>query len=180
MGRLIFEILFESKLIQTLMEVRMTKEVEFEIGINFNGRNLKNMSLITTVVDPSEELDKTTVGTRRIPMDNYPVFFKEDPIEVLEFYITDCLATGITPVAFSHEKLPDDPTDVYPFKRKRNPKSYSDGPSRTVTPTHQPTKVARTYNIQRDTMGQKKNLSFLGMLELLKHPLLLELMLSLI
>lgn len=53
LGRLFSYILFESKLIQTLMEVDMTKEVEFDIGKNFNGRNLKDMSLIIIVVDLS-------------------------------------------------------------------------------------------------------------------------------
>lgn len=37
LGSLIFYILFEIKLVQTLMGVWMTKEVEFEIGKNFNG-----------------------------------------------------------------------------------------------------------------------------------------------
>lgn len=134
MGSLISNILFERNLIQTLMEVGMTKEVEFEIGKNFNGQNLKNMSLITTVIDHLEFMDKMIIGTRRIPVDNYPLFSKEDPIEVLEHYIADCLGTCITLVAFSHEELPYHPIDVYSLKRKRRPKSYGDGPSGTARP----------------------------------------------
>lgn len=38
LGRLISDILFESKLVQTLIEVGLTKEVEFDIGNTFNGR----------------------------------------------------------------------------------------------------------------------------------------------
>lgn len=95
------------------------------------------MSLITTVVDPSEVLDKTTVGSRRYHVDDYPLFSKEDPIEVLESYIPDCLATSITSIAFSHGELPDHPIDVYSLKRNRKHKSSSDGPSRTARPYHQ-------------------------------------------
>ena len=56
----------------------MTKEVDFEIRKNFNGYNLKNMSFITSVVDPSKLLDKVFVSSRRITMDDYPLFSKEE------------------------------------------------------------------------------------------------------
>lgn len=49
----------------------MIKEVDFVIGKLFNGHTLKNMSLITNVVDPSELLDMTYVDSRRIPVDDY-------------------------------------------------------------------------------------------------------------
>lgn len=45
-------------------------------------------------------------------MDDFPIFSKEDPLEVLESYIVDCLATCVAAIAFSFEKLPDQPTDV--------------------------------------------------------------------
>lgn len=54
------------------MDARMTKEDEFIIGNNFNGHTLKNMSLITNVVNPLELLDKAFVASRRIPVDDYP------------------------------------------------------------------------------------------------------------
>lgn len=62
------------------MELGLSKEVEFYVGKVFVGRNLKNTSLITTVVDPSEFLEKKIVGARRIPVDGYLIFTKEDPI----------------------------------------------------------------------------------------------------
>lgn len=79
LGSLIFDILFESKLVQTLIEVGLTKEVEFHIGNTFNGRNLKNISLISFVIDPSETMDRKIVASIRIPIDDYPLFTKEDP-----------------------------------------------------------------------------------------------------
>ena len=78
LGSSISDILFESKLVHKMMEVGMTKEVDFEIGKNFNGGNLKNMSLITTVVGPLKLLDKKSVGSRRIPVDDYSLFSKEE------------------------------------------------------------------------------------------------------
>lgn len=41
MGRLISDILFESKLMHKLMEAEMTKEVDFKIRKNFNRHSLK-------------------------------------------------------------------------------------------------------------------------------------------
>ena len=67
----------------------MTKEVEFVIGRNFNGHALKNISLITNIVNPSKHLNKAYVASRRIPVDDYPPFSKEESKEVLEIYITN-------------------------------------------------------------------------------------------
>lgn len=153
LGRLILDILFESKLDQTLMEVGLTKEVEFGIGKKLNGRNLKNMSLITFVIDPSETLERKTVTSRIIPIVDYPIFTKEDPPELLKSYIVDCLATGLTPVAYSFDELPDNALDVYSLKRMRKSKSTCDGPSGIARP---PTKISRTSNILRNTMGPEE------------------------
>lgn len=94
LGRLISDILFESKLVQKLMDAGMTKEVDFVIGKDFNGHTLKNMSLIINDVNPSELLGMTYVGSRRIPVDDYLIFSKEESEEVLENYNDDCLEKG--------------------------------------------------------------------------------------
>lgn len=52
-SRLISDILFDRKLVQKHMDIGMTKEVDFVIGKNFNSHTLKNMSLITNIVNPS-------------------------------------------------------------------------------------------------------------------------------
>lgn len=109
----------------------MRKEFKINIGKTFNGRNLKNMSLITTVSNPSETLDMKTVASRRIPIADYPLFTKEDPQEVLESYIVDFLSTCLTSVAYSFYELLDNALDVYSLKRKRKSKSTGDGPSGT-------------------------------------------------
>lgn len=64
------------------------------------------------VIDPSETLDKRTFSSIRIPIKDYPLFSNEDPQEVLESYIVDCLATGVTPVAYSYDELQETALDV--------------------------------------------------------------------
>lgn len=152
LGRLIFYIMFESKLIQTLMEVSLSKELEFDIGKDFNGRNLKNISLLKIVIIPSKLLDKKTLGSRRILVDDYPIFTKEDPIELLESYIANFFTTGVTTFAYYYEELPYHPSDVYSLKTKWKSNSTGDGPFRTVRPL---TKISRTFYILRDIMGPK-------------------------
>lgn len=123
------------------MEVRLTKEVKFDVGKTFNGRNLKNMSLITIVIDPSETLDSNTISSRRFPITDHPIFTKEDPQELLESCIVDCLATCVTQISYYFDELPDHAPDVYSLKRKRKSRSTVDGPSGTTSP---PSKISRT------------------------------------
>lgn len=79
LGRLISYVLFESKLGQTLIDLGLTKEVDIKIGKAFNGKNLKNVPLIYSITDPSKALYKNAVVSRRIPVDDYPIFTKEYP-----------------------------------------------------------------------------------------------------
>lgn len=51
LGRLISDVLFERKLVETMIELNLTKEVDINIRKVFNGRNMKNMSLIFIVTD---------------------------------------------------------------------------------------------------------------------------------
>lgn len=97
LGRLISDILFESKLVHKLIETSMIKEVNLGIRKNFKGHNLKNMFFISSVVNPLESLDKASISSRRIPVVDYPLFSKEEFKEVLELYISDCLASGVDP-----------------------------------------------------------------------------------
>lgn len=73
LGRLISYVLFESKLVLTLIDVGLTKEVDIDIRKTFKGKNLKNISLITDVPDPSESLKRNFVVSRRIHIDDYPL-----------------------------------------------------------------------------------------------------------
>lgn len=94
MGRLISDILFERKLVKKLIDTGMTKEFDFVIGKHFSGHTLKNMSIIKTVVNSPELLDRASVSSRSMPMDNYPLFSQEESKEVLEHYNAECLENG--------------------------------------------------------------------------------------
>lgn len=87
-------------LMETLQELNLNKEIVTDVGKIFNGRNLKNMSLIYEVIDPLEVLDRDAISSRRIAIDDYPLFTKLDPPEILQAYIDDCLASCIETVAY--------------------------------------------------------------------------------
>lgn len=142
--------LFERKLVETLIELNITKEVDIDVGKVFNGRNMKNMSLTSIVIDPSEVLDRNTISSRRILIDDYPIFTKVDPSEILESYIDDCLASGITPISYSYDELSECPPDVLPLRRKRKAKKMGDEPSETVK---SPSRVAKTSKVMRRPLG---------------------------
>lgn len=68
----------------------------------------------------------------------------------MESYIAYCLETGVTLVSYSFNELLETTQDIYCLKRKKKSKSTGDRPSGTAKP---PTKIARTYDILRNTMG---------------------------
>lgn len=135
MGRLIFDILFESKLVKNLIDAGITKEVDFVIGKHFSGHTLKNMSVIKHVVNPSTLLDRTFFGSTSMSVDDCNV---------------ECLAKGHPQEVLVYKELPKTHEDVYSLKRKRKHISSGEGPSKSVKTT---TKVARTFelSILKDT-----------------------------
>lgn len=108
---------------QKLMDSGMAKQVDFVIGKNFNGYTLKNMSWITNLVNPSELLDMTYVGSRMILVDDYPLFSKQEFKGVLEHYNDDFFEKGYPQDVIYYDELPEHLVDVYSLKRKRKPKS---------------------------------------------------------
>lgn len=128
----------------------MIKEVDIYVRKVFNGRNMKNTSLISIVTNPLEVMDRNTVASRSIPVDDYPIFITEDPPEILEAYITYCLATCITLVAYLLDKLPGHPLDVLSLNRKRKSKKMGDGPYGIVK---SPAKVTKTSRVIKRNMG---------------------------
>lgn len=128
----------------------MTKEFEFIIGKNFSGHTLKNMSLITNVVNLLELLDRAYVGSRSMPMDDYLLFSQEESKEVLEHYNAECLEKGCPQNVLVFEELSKNHANVYSLKSKGKPISSGEGPSESATTL---TKVDRTYglNILKDT-----------------------------
>lgn len=71
-------------------------------------------------------MDRSSVSLRRITVDDYPLFSKEESKEVLEHYIDYYLATDVPPIVLSHDKLPDHPVDVYSLNIKWKPKYFGE------------------------------------------------------
>lgn len=154
---MISDILFESKLIQKLIDVGMTKEDNFVIGKHFSGHTLKNMYLIKHVVNSSKLLDRVFVVSRSMTVDDYPFFSQEESKEVLEHYNTECLEKGRPHEMFVFEELLEVHEDVYSLKRKMEPICSGEGPFESVRTL---IKVARTsrLSILKDTMRLESEL----------------------
>lgn len=56
------------------------------------------MGIISKVVRPYFIPSKDDICGMRIPVDNFPIFTKIDPPEVLEYYLESCLKDGIDPL----------------------------------------------------------------------------------
>ncbi|KAI5399919.1 hypothetical protein KIW84_065023 [Lathyrus oleraceus] len=112
-------------MVQKLMDARMTKEVDFIIGKSFNGHTLKNMSLITNVIDPSKFLDKESIGSRRMLVNGYPLFLNDESREAQEHYNEDCL----TKVVLHPQPFP---SPYIPFGTITTPLPRSSSVSETI------------------------------------------------
>lgn len=56
------------------------------------------MGLISKVVRPCLIPSKDDIHWMRIPNDNFLIFTKIDPLEVLKYYLENCLKDGIDPL----------------------------------------------------------------------------------
>lgn len=79
---LISYILLESKLIEESEKMNSSKDLYTDVGKPFNGKNLKNMPMISECVDHGV-LDRESISTRRVKIEDYPYFNKLDPPKVL-------------------------------------------------------------------------------------------------
>ncbi|CAI8615961.1 unnamed protein product [Vicia faba] len=71
MGRIISEIRVKRKLVESLV---LSKELAIEIGKPLDGRNLKNMALISEVVVIPDALDMNSISSRILDLADFPDF----------------------------------------------------------------------------------------------------------
>lgn len=90
------------------------------------GKNLKSMGIISKVVRPNFIPSKDDICEIRIPVDNFPIFTKIDPPEVMAYYMESCLKDGVEPLVDPFN-LPETYSD---FHRKRKNDSREEGSSR--------------------------------------------------
>lgn len=94
LGRLISNILMESKLIDSLNEAQITKELEPQVGRMFNARSLKNMGLISELTSNLGCLSKEDISNKRIPLENFTIFTMHGPLNVMIDYLDSYQASA--------------------------------------------------------------------------------------
>lgn len=99
------------------------------VGKSFNGMNLKNMLMIKDIVN-SEGMDRESVSSRRVQIDDFPLFTKQDLPEVLWAYMISCLTDGSDPSVEIHNLLDTllDSTLKSKRKSKKDGEGYSNPP----------------------------------------------------
>lgn len=97
-GRLISDILVDNGMVDDLLISGLIDELVKDAGKIFWGKNLKSIGLISKVVRPDFIPLKDYIYRMRIPVDNFPIFTKIDPLEVLKYYLESCLKDGIDPL----------------------------------------------------------------------------------
>lgn len=88
----------ENGLVNDLMVSGLTDELVKDVGQIFWGKNLKSMGLISKVVKPDYLPSKEDICGTRIHVDNFPIFTKIDPLEVMAYYLKSCNKEGIDPL----------------------------------------------------------------------------------
>ncbi|KAI5427428.1 hypothetical protein KIW84_032735 [Lathyrus oleraceus] len=132
LGRLISNILLKSKLVARLEEMSIRDDLYTNVGKLFNGRNLKNMLMITDVVNPSV-LNRESISTRRVEIYDFSLFTKLDPLDVLWAYMKRCLTDGTDPGLDIHNLMDAHPDAT--LKRKIKSKKVDEGTSNPHPPS---------------------------------------------
>lgn len=76
----------------------LTGEQVKDAGKILLGKNLKSMGLISKVVRPDSIPSKDDICGTSILVENFLIFTKIDPSEVLGYYLEYCLKDGIYPM----------------------------------------------------------------------------------
>lgn len=120
LGRLIFDVLIESGLVDHLIHHNLMEDVTVDTGRPLNSRNLKSMEIIERVmVKPSLDTSWEALKDQiKIPNGLY-LFTKIDPPEVVAQYLLDLANQGVDISDFSVDWLLEHPPNF--MKRIRKP-----------------------------------------------------------
>lgn len=98
--RLISDILVESGVVDDLLVSGLTKELVKDVVEVLWGKNLKSMGLISKIRRLYIVLSKDDICGTKNPIDDYPIFTKVDPPQVLMVYLESYLKDGIDPLVY--------------------------------------------------------------------------------
>ncbi|XP_057445745.1 uncharacterized protein LOC130737899 [Lotus japonicus] len=77
-GKILSDIFVESGLVQDLIDAGCTEDLTATSGDAFNVKNLKKMKIVKTVVVPPSDESVENIIQRSIPVDDYPLWTKQD------------------------------------------------------------------------------------------------------
>src|ERR1044072_6790516 len=119
-GRLISDILVENGLVRFLRdEVRFPVDLTASIGDTLSGKNLKKMKIIDEIlVEPTPEIDEVVLD-RRLMVDDFPPFSKEEPLEAIMEYVRIKVDDGKDMSWFTYDTLPETIEEEEPKKKRR-------------------------------------------------------------
>lgn len=97
-GRLISDTLVESGLVDDILVSGLTEKLVKDAGNVFWAKNVKSIGLISEIQRPYFILSKDYIYGTRNHIDDYPIFTKIDPPQVLMAYMESCLKDGLDPL----------------------------------------------------------------------------------
>lgn len=120
LGRLIFDVLIESGIVDHLISINIMEDVTVDMGKPLNAVNLKSMEIIDKVkVKPTLDTSWDALKEHREISRGMYLFSKIVPLEVIAHYLQDLAAQGIDISRFTLDWLPEQPPNF--MKRKREP-----------------------------------------------------------
>lgn len=70
----------------------------------FNAKSLKNTGIITELTSNPAEVTKKAITNRRIPLEDFPIFSKSNPMNVMMNYFASCQAGALDKASKTHSK----------------------------------------------------------------------------
>lgn len=95
MGRLLSDILTESGLVDHLAEAGQAEILKSTVGKSLDGKSLFRLKLIDEVKAEPEDISQESVKKRRVRVEDFPLWNKEEPVECLIAFIAMCKMEGI-------------------------------------------------------------------------------------
>ncbi|KAI5389543.1 hypothetical protein KIW84_074997 [Lathyrus oleraceus] len=147
LGRLILDVLIESGLVDHLVKLRLMEDMAIDTGKPLNAKNMKSMGILDQVkfrptLDTSWD---ALIDQRKIPHGLY-LFSREEPRDVILFYLQGLKDEGVDISDFHLSDLPDKAPNFMRHKRgpsektsqAKKAKLVESSGSRPPAPLHEP------------------------------------------
>src|ERR1044072_8578145 len=158
-GRLISDILVESKLVEDLINVGWTKDLTETTGDVLDARHIKNIKAIPNVtVDPVSENPEEVVK-RRFHLDGYPTWSKYDNPEAMAWFIYSLELEGHDMSWFTYDDFPDCPPEWLERKKKTKRKRKAEAEEFLQQKKSKKTKKEKVIELQTNYAPSKGNSS---------------------